>query len=57
MNRSLDSVTERIANLEDTFESIQDTIQQLGNQEIKQMQSILSTYRDAIDTYNNIFKE
>ncbi len=57
MNRSLDSVADRIANLEDTFESIQDTIQQLGNQEIKQMQSILSTYRDAIDTYNNIFKE
>jgi len=57
MNRSLENVHGRIANLEETLESIQEKLQTLGRDDIKRMQTLLNSFRESIDTYNNIFKE
>ncbi len=57
MNRNLDSLTNRIANLEDHLETLQDTLQQLGKEDIKRMQASLASFRDSIDKYNNLFKD
>ena len=57
MNRSLDGITNRIANLEDQLETLQGILQQLGKEDIKRMQSVLTGFRDSIDKYNNLFKD
>lgn len=57
MNRSLDSVSDRITNLEEVIISVEENIQQLGQENIHRMQSLLKTIRESLDTYNNIFKE
>ena len=57
MNRSLENVHGRIANLEETLESIQEKLKTLGRDDIKRMQTLLNSFRESIETYNNIFKE
>ncbi len=57
MNRSLDSVSDRITTLEEVIVSVEENIQQIGQENIHRMQSLLRTVRESLDTYNNIFKE
>lgn len=57
MNRNLDGIANRIANLEDHLETLQNTLQQLGKEDIKRMQTLLASFRDSIDKYNNLFKD
>ena len=57
MNRSLESLRDRIANLEDRLLDLQDRDQQIGKEDIKRMTTMLNTLRDSIDSYNNVFKD
>jgi chromosome segregation ATPase len=57
MNRDLTSFGDRILNVEDVLERIQDTLEQLGREDIKRMQAQLSTIRESIETFNKIFKD
>lgn len=57
MNRTLDNLGNRIANLDEAIESIDANMGQLGREDIKRMQTLLNAIRDSIDTYNNIFKD
>lgn len=57
MNRDLTSFGDRISNVEDVLERIQDTLEQLGRENIKGMQAQLSTIRESIEAYNKIFKD
>jgi chromosome segregation ATPase len=56
MNRDLGSFGERIATLEELNDRLQDTLEQLGRDDIKRMQAQLNTIRESIETYNKIFK-
>ncbi len=56
MNRNLENLGSRISTLEDLLEDMKDNIQQIGNDDLKRMQALLSSLRESIDTYNNIFK-
>ena len=57
MNNNLGNLGNRIADLEDLIEKLQDNLQQIGKDDLKRMQTLLTTFRESIDTYNNIFKE
>ncbi|MBW6466157.1 MAG: hypothetical protein K0B06_06610 [Brevefilum sp.] len=57
MNRDLTSFGDRILNVEDVLERIQDTLEQLGREDIKRMQAQLSTIRESIEAFNKIFKD
>jgi len=57
MNRDLESFTDRIANLEDLIKHLQDTIDQVGRDDLKRMQAQLITIRESIEAYNKIFKD
>ena len=57
MNRSLDGLGDRLTTLEEIIETLEENFQQTGKHNIKRMQSQLAMIRDALDTYNNIFKE
>jgi chromosome segregation ATPase len=57
MNRNLTNSGDRISNVEDVLERIQDTLEQMGRDDIKRMQAQLSTIRESIETYNKIFKD
>jgi chromosome segregation ATPase len=57
MNKSIETLGEQITIIEDQLGSVKDNLQQLGQEDIKRLQSILATLRDSIDHYNNIFKE
>ncbi|MCB2213928.1 hypothetical protein KQH50_00895 [bacterium] len=57
MNRSLENLDNRIATLEDHLVNIQDSIEQLGKEDIKRMTELMNTLRNSIETYNNIYKE
>lgn len=57
MNRDLTSFGDRISNVEDVMERIQDTLEQIGRDDIKRMQAQLSTIRESIEAYNKIFKD
>lgn len=56
MNRDLGSFGERIATLEELIDRLQDTLEQVGRDDIKRMQAQLNTIRESIETYNKIFK-
>jgi chromosome segregation ATPase len=57
MNKTLETLTNRIANLEDQIETLQDILQQVGREDINRMQNLLASFRDSIDKYNNLFKD
>lgn len=57
MNRDLQSFGDRISNLEDLIERLEDSLQQMGRDDIKRMQAQLSTIRESIEAYNKIFKD
>lgn len=57
MNRGLESFGDRISNLEDLIERLEDTLQKVGRDDIKRMQAQLSTIRESIEAYNKIFKD
>jgi chromosome segregation ATPase len=57
MNRSLDGLSNRIATLEEVIESIEENLHQIGRDDIRHMQTLLTSVRESLDTYNNIFKE
>ena len=57
MNKNLETLTNRIANLEDQIETLQDILQQVGREDINRMQNLLASFRDSIDKYNNLFKD
>jgi len=57
MNRTIESVADRLTNLEDLLENVQDKLQQLGKEDLKRLQGLLGTLRESIDSYNNLFKE
>lgn len=57
MNNNLENLGNRIADLEDLIEKVEDNLQQIGKGDLKRMQALLTTFRESIDTYNNIFKE
>jgi chromosome segregation ATPase len=57
MNRDLTSFGDRISNVEDVLERIEDTLEQMGRDDIKRMQTQLSTIRESIEAYNKIFKD
>lgn len=56
MNRDLQSFGDRMANLEDLSERLQETLDQMGRDNIKRMQAQLNTIRESIEAYNKIFK-
>jgi chromosome segregation ATPase len=55
MNRGVDSLNEKVTELDDLFEGIKDKLDQLGEEELKRLQSLVKTLRDSIDSYNYIF--
>jgi chromosome segregation ATPase len=57
MNRSLEAMAARLDSLEEHLESLQDTIQQMGQDDVKRMMASLNALRDSIETYNTIFKD
>jgi uncharacterized phage infection (PIP) family protein YhgE len=57
MNRSLENLGNSLSTMEDKLEVLQSTLQQLGRDEIKNMQNLLTSIRESIDDYKNIFKE
>ncbi len=57
MSLSLENLISRIATLEDRLEDVQDTITQIGKDDIMRMTTFLNSFRESIGTYNRIFKE
>lgn len=57
MSVSLENLINRITNLEDRLEDVQDNITQIGKDDIMRMTTFLNTFRESIDTYNRIFKD
>lgn len=57
MNRDLESFGNRIANLEDLIKRLQDTIDQVGRDDVKRMQAQLMAIRESIEAHNKIFKD
>ena len=57
INRGLESVNERITNLDDVLKDLQDNFEQLGKEDLTRLQSILNTIRESIDSYSYILKE
>jgi chromosome segregation ATPase len=57
MNHSLEGLDARIATLEDHLANLQDSVEQLGKEDIKRMTDLMNTIRSSIETYNNIYKE
>lgn len=57
MARDLEGFGNRIANLEDLIMGVQDTLTEMGRDDLKRMQAQLATIRESIEAYNKIFKE
>lgn len=57
INRDAENLSNRISTLEDMLEDMKDNIQQLGKDDLKRMQTLLSSIRESIETYNTIFKD
>ena len=57
MKRDLENFGDRISNVEDLLERFQDTLEQMGRDDIKRMQAQLNIIRDSIEAHNKIFKE
>jgi len=56
INRNIENLGSRISTLEDLLEDMKDDIQQIGKDDLKRMQTLLSSLRESIDTYTSIFK-
>jgi len=56
INKNIDSLSERLSSLEELMEDMRDNLQQIGKDDIKRMQTLLSSLRESIEVYNNIFK-
>lgn len=56
-SQKLDNLNSRIATLEDHLEDIQDSLNQIGKDDIMRMTTLLNSLRESIDTYNRVFKE
>jgi len=52
MNKSIDSLTERITNIEDSLDILKENFRKLGRDNIKRMQTLLTLYRESIDNHN-----
>ncbi len=57
MNRGVENLNEKVAELDDLFERIKDKLDQLGEEDLKFMQSLLKILRDSIDGHGYIFKD
>jgi len=57
INRNIEILSNRVSTVEDLLEDIKDNIEQLGKDNLNRMQSLLTSLRESIETYNNIFKE
>lgn len=57
MNRGLESLNERIANLDDILKAFRDNVEQLSKEDLKRLQNLLKTIRESIETYSYILKE
>ena len=57
MNKSLNSLADRITNLEDLLEVLDENFKKLGRDYIKHIKSLLNTYRETLDTYNSTFND
>lgn len=57
LSQKLDNLNNRIATLEDHLEDMQDSLTQIGKDDIMRMTTLLNSFRESIDTYNRIFKE
>lgn len=57
INKTVESLNERLSNLEELIQDMRDNIQQIGKNDIIRMQTILTSLRDSIEIYNNIFKD
>lgn len=57
MNHSLVGLSNRITTLEEVIDAIEENFKQLGKDDIQRMQTLLTSLRDSIDTYNTIFNE
>jgi spore cortex formation protein SpoVR/YcgB (stage V sporulation) len=47
----------RLDSLEEHLETLQENIQQMGQDDVKRMMASLNALRDSIETYNTIFKD
>lgn len=57
MNRELESLGEQISPLEELLEDMQDSIHQLGRNDIIRLQALIGIFRESIENYSNTFKE
>ena len=57
MNKSLDSLVDRITNLEDLLDILQENFQKLGRDNLQRMKNLLNAYRESIDNYNSTNKD
>jgi chromosome segregation ATPase len=57
MNQNLEGFGNRVLNLEDLIEGLQNTLEQMGRGDLKRLQAQLNTIRESIDAYHRIFKE
>jgi septation ring formation regulator EzrA len=56
INKNIEGMEERFSNLEELVKDMRDNIQQIGKDDIKRMQALLTSLRDSIEVYKNIFK-
>jgi len=57
MNRDLQSFGDRISNLEDVIERLEDLLQHMSREEMNHLQAQLKIIRESIEAYNKIFKD
>ena len=57
INRDQEGQTSRITTLEEAIVDLTDNFQQLGKEDIKRMKSMLTIFRDSLDSYNNYIKD
>ncbi len=57
MNRVIENLGNRLSSLEELVEKLRENLQQVGKDDINRMQTLLSSLRESIEVYNNIFKE
>lgn len=57
IGRNIENLSNRISTVEDLLEDIKENIQQLGKDDLKRMQALLTSLNESIETYNSIFKE
>jgi len=57
INRDQEGQASRITTLEEAIVDLTDNFQQLGKEDIKRMKSMLTIFRDSLDSYNNYIKD